>query len=310
MKQDLYLPKTISNFGYDVRDCDTYDDVVSEAKLDYDVAKLRLVTEEFNIPTNQFALVNTDTQTLYCTCTDRYTLAKHADIFKTINTITKYGYTFCRAGELESGTALVVVRKDEPILIDGQYCYFYLMLSNSYNGKDKVMIKFVPVINGVFMPLLDDMNYEVKHVGDFGTSDISESIAKELDKSASLYGGILQTYNNADLTDSDFLIAMLCKHYSENIAYNVYSNVVVDMDNIESMMEDASMFGVGDIFFTALKRSWDIHKSLFTNITKLSILYVMCREFDSHYVIVDNNKHLKRLLKETKTKYLNIIDRL
>lgn len=305
---NIYLPKTIANFGTDVSDCSTYEEVVYDSKLDYPVEKSRLITEHGHVLTNLFGIIRLDTNSLFSTCTDKYKLVKHEDAFKCLNTITEYGFMFCRSGEIVSGTSLIILRKKDSILVGSNYCYFFLMLSNSYNGKDKISLKMVPVVNGIMLPSTEPMYHQFKHFTDIDTSDNSKAISEGLQQVANFYGQDINKFNNCLCSDIDFIIYFALISYGEEVILPIIGIFNHHVDELTDTIYDE--YNINPVFIERVKKAYEVHKSIFTTMTKFTLLYMACRQFDKYYVEVDNNKHLSRLFKENKTNYLSLLNRL
>lgn len=136
--------------AYDVSDCNTSEEVMQAAHLNWTVDKCEIAamtTDGPKMVNNAYATIRTDNNTPLGVVKDRYTIVQNSDAFKFFdNAIGKNKAIWQTAGCFNDGARIFVSAKlPNNILINGDPIENYLVFTTNHDGTGGVRILFTPI---------------------------------------------------------------------------------------------------------------------------------------------------------------------
>lgn len=134
----------------DVTDCNTAEQVITKAKLNWNVDKCELgsiIDKEYYKANNAYGIYRTDKNIILGVVKGRYTAIQNTECFKFFNhAIGKNKAVWQTAGCYGNGEKIFVSAKlPNNITVNGDVVENYLVFSNSHDGTSGVKILFTPV---------------------------------------------------------------------------------------------------------------------------------------------------------------------
>jgi len=145
-----YKEKAWHGLGQIVENAMTSAQAIELANMDYEVARASMhakIGEEFVEVTDRFSNYRTDTNVHLGTVGERYEIVQNKDAFGFFDAIIDSGEAiFETAGVLGKGQKIFVTAKlPDDMLVHGEACNKYIILTNSHDGTSSVIAGFTTV---------------------------------------------------------------------------------------------------------------------------------------------------------------------
>lgn len=155
--------------GQVVENTMTAAECIEKANLDYEVVKTPNFTEyegEKILKEDEFSTVRTDTKQALGTVRKRYEIVQNKDAFGFFDAIIDSGEAiFETAGALGKGERIFVTAKlPEDLLVAGEECNKYIVLTNSHDGTSSIVAGFTTirvVCNNTLQAAMRDLTNKV-----------------------------------------------------------------------------------------------------------------------------------------------------
>lgn len=217
---------------YDVSDCDTSEEVMKAAKLNWFVDKCELAAmTEFGpkvIP-NAYATIRADKQIPLGVVRDRYTIVQNSDAFKFFDkAIGKNKAIWQTAGSFNYGSRIFVTAKlPTNILVNGDPIENYLVFTTNHDGGGSVKILFTPIR----VVCENTLNAAIKGSDNYITFRHTKSVHDNIEIADEILGisqRKINTFENA-------MNVMANLKYSDKEAANVFAHTILTNKEIENL---------------------------------------------------------------------------
>lgn len=146
-----------ANLGGDVVGCNSVDEVLAKAGLDWEVEKRPIfLAGEKEIP-NKFATVRTDNDKVLGIVKGAYEVVQNRDGFGFIDECLGEGLTFTKAGTYNRGERIFIVGEAPAVEVMGDEVHPSILFTNSHDGGSGVNAMFTPMRivcqNGLMIPI-------------------------------------------------------------------------------------------------------------------------------------------------------------
>lgn len=199
--------KAWHNLGTIVDGAMTTQEVIERANLNYEVAKTHLVAVEQNEGilnymdvNNRVATYRKDTKEVLGIVSDRYEIVQNMDAFGFFDAIVDAGEAiFETAGVLGIGEKIFVTAKlPEDLLVGGEKCEKYVVLTNSHDGSSSIIAGFTTVrvvCQNTLSVALRSMSNKVSIQHKLGAKERLSEAYRVLDISTKYMSEVYESFN-------------------------------------------------------------------------------------------------------------------
>jgi phage/plasmid-like protein (TIGR03299 family) len=211
--------KAWHNLGTIVDGAMNTQEVIENANLNYEVAKTHLVAVEekegilhYMDVENRVATYRKDTNEVLGIVSDRYEVVQNIDAFGFFDAIVDAGEAiFETAGVLGKGEKIFVTAKlPEDLLVGGEKCEKYVILTNSHDGSSSIIAGFTTVrvvCQNTLNVALRDMSNKVSIQHKLGAKERLSEAYRLLDISTKYMDEVYESFNrmvDVKLDDNQF----------------------------------------------------------------------------------------------------------